>query len=94
MVDSGYPFKLGGRVSQRNMERDRASRLAFRTAAQKALIFQEMLPMKLVPLAFSVSVCETLLVLSNHQKSWRLSNNWITSAPLALNEAPFQWCEH
>ena len=47
MVDSGYPFKFGDRVSQRNMELDNASSLAFGTAAQKELTFREMLPMKI-----------------------------------------------
>ena len=48
MVDSGYPFKFGDRVSQRNMELDSASSLAFGTMAQKELTFREMLPMKMV----------------------------------------------
>ena len=39
MVDSGYPFKFGARLPQRNMELDRASRLAFGTTAQKELTF-------------------------------------------------------
>ena len=47
MVDSGYPFKLGDRVSQRSMELDTASSLAFGTIAQKELTFREMLPMKI-----------------------------------------------
>ena len=47
MVDSGYPFKFGDRVSQRNMELNSASSLAFGTVAKEELRFREMLPMKI-----------------------------------------------
>ena len=43
LVESGYPFKFGDRVSQRNMEIDCASRLAFGTVAQKELAFKSLL---------------------------------------------------
>lgn len=55
MVDSGYPFKFGDRLPQRNMELDRASGLAFGTTAQKELTFREILPMKI---ASSSIICK------------------------------------
>ena len=43
LVESDYPFKFGDSVSQRNMEIDCASRLAFGTVAQKELAFKSLL---------------------------------------------------
>ena len=47
LVRTGYPFVFGTRVSQRNMELDRASRIAFGTNAEQEVAFREIFPARL-----------------------------------------------
>ena len=47
LVRTGYPFAFGTRISQRNMELDRASRIAFGTSAEQEVAFREIFPGRL-----------------------------------------------
>jgi hypothetical protein len=47
LVKTGYPFCFGARFSQRGMEVEKASRMAFGTAEQKQIVFTELFPTRL-----------------------------------------------
>ena len=48
LVKTGYPFAFGQRFSQRGMELEMASRMAFGTAEQKEIAFTELFPARLI----------------------------------------------